>query len=95
MFGSGSLLAGLAQADTAPPKYSADVPPYITTPDSVDTRIGTLTFRDGAPDPETVQTLYDQIDFSRGIQAFLTGMSATSVYALCDGFAAGRGDHAG
>lgn len=86
MFGSGSLLAGLAQADIAPPKYSADVPPYITTPDSVDTRIGTLTFRDGAPDPETVQTLYDQIDFSRGIQAFLTGMSATSVYALCDGF---------
>jgi len=28
----------------------------------------------------------DQLDFSRGIEAFLTGMSATSVYALCNGF---------
>jgi hypothetical protein len=69
-----------------PPKYSADVPPWITTPNTVETRIGTLRFNDGAPDENTVKTVYDQIDFSRGIEAFLTGMSATSVYAACDGF---------
>jgi len=33
----------------------------------------------------TVQIAYDQVDFSRGIDAFLTGMSATSVYAICHG----------
>jgi hypothetical protein len=85
-FGLVSFLAGSVQAEDAKPKYSADVPSYITTPDTVDTRIGTLKFRDGAPDAETVRKVYDQIDFSRGIDAFLTGMSATSVYALCDGF---------
>jgi hypothetical protein len=69
-----------------PPKYSADVPSSITTPDTVETRIGTLRFHDGAPDKKTIMTVYDQIDFSRGIEAFLTGMSGTSVYALCDGF---------
>ena len=69
----------------APPKYSPDVPAKITTPDTVETRIGTLRFKDGAPDPATVQLAYDQIDFNRGIDAFLTGMSATSVYAICRG----------
>jgi hypothetical protein len=75
---------GLA-ADVASPKYSPDVPAKITTPDTVETRIGTLRFRDGAPDVETVQLAYDQLDFGRGIDAFLRGMSATSVYAFCRG----------
>jgi len=65
--------------------YKADVPPSITTPDSVETRIGPLKFFDGLPDDATVQKAYDQIDFGRGIEAFLTGMPAASVYALCEG----------
>jgi len=82
------LLASLASpiaAEAVEPKYSADVPDYITTPDTVETRIGTLKFRDGAPDDATVQKVFDQLDFSRGIEAFLTGISGTSVYAACDG----------
>jgi hypothetical protein len=35
-------------------KYKADVPPSITTPDSVETRIGTLKFFDGLPDDATI-----------------------------------------
>ena len=35
-----SLAATFAEAQTAP-KYSAKVPPYITTPDKVETSIGT------------------------------------------------------
>jgi len=69
----------------APPKYAPDVPAKITTPDTVDTRIGTLHFKDGAPDSATVQLAYDQLDFGRGVDAFLRGMSATSVYAACRG----------
>ena len=67
------------------PKYSADIPSYITTPDTVETRIGTLRFNNGVPDQKTVQMVYDQIDFGRGIEAFLKGMAATSVYAVCQG----------
>jgi hypothetical protein len=77
------LFAGLP---ATPPKYLPDVPAKITTPDTVETRIGTLRFKDGGPDPATVQLAYDQLDFGRGIDAFLTGMSATSVYAMCRGF---------
>lgn len=45
----------------ASPKYVPDVPAKITTTDTVETRIGTLRFKDGAPDPATVQLAFDQI----------------------------------
>ncbi len=75
----------LAGADKPAPKYSAKVPSYITTPDTVNTRIGPLKFFDGLPDPETVQKVYDNLDFARGVEAFLSGMPAASVYAACEG----------
>ena len=88
----GLLTAALAWALTAPiavsqtaPKYSAKVPPYITTPDRVETRIGTLRFFDGLPDSETVQKVYDNLDFTRGVEAFLSGIPAASLYAACEG----------
>ena len=71
----------------AAPKYSPDVPKKITTPDTVQTRLGTLRFRDGAPDAKTVELAYDQLDLVRGVDAFLKGMSATSVHAVCAGLA--------
>lgn len=67
------------------PKYSADVPPSILTPDKVETRLGTLKFFDGMPDKETVQTVYDNLDFARGVETFLAGMPAASLYAVCEG----------
>ena len=75
-----------AWAQNAPtPKFSADVPPSIKTPDTVQRRIGTLRFFDGAPDEKTVQTVHDQLDFGRGVEAFMAGMRAASVYAVCEG----------
>jgi hypothetical protein len=75
----------LSGMPSAGPKYAPDVPAKITTPNTVETRVGTLHFKDGAPDPATVQLAYDQLDFGRGVDAFLRGMSATSVHALCRG----------
>jgi hypothetical protein len=72
--------------DIKVPTYAAKVPPEIETPDTVQTRIGNLKFQDGAPDQDTVSMVYDQLDFSRSIEAFLQGMRGTSVYALCKGF---------
>jgi hypothetical protein len=86
---SGALLAGfgsLGPAQSADkPKYSANVPGSIETPDTVQTSIGTLRYKDGAPDKNTVKLVYDQLDLSRGIEAFMQGMPATSVYAICRG----------
>ena len=67
-------------------KMTTDIPPEITTPDSVETRIGTLKFFDGFPDDATTQKAYDNIDFQRGVEAFLAAMPGASVYALREGF---------
>jgi hypothetical protein len=84
VFQTGAQTRGGSSA--ALPKYAPDVPTKITTPDTIETRIGTLRFRDGTPDSATVQLAYDQLDFGRGVDTFLKGMSATSVHALCRGF---------
>jgi hypothetical protein len=64
---------------------TTDIPASITTADSVDTRLGTLTFSDGFPDDRTVQKVYDNLDFQRGVQAFLDSLPAASFYALRTG----------
>ena len=38
-------------------------------------------FKDGFPDDATVQKVYDNLDFQRGVQAFLTAMPAASLAA--------------
>lgn len=72
------LASGAVFAQT----YKTDIPPSITMPDSVETRLGTLTFKDGFPDDATVEKVYDNLDFQRGVQAFLTAMPAASLVAM-------------
>ena len=68
------------------PKYSADVPESVKTPDVVHTdKLGTLRFFDGMPDEATVRKCYDNLDFSRGVETFLTGIPACSQYAFIRG----------
>ena len=80
-------MAGQERVPPAPKlKMTTDIPAQITTPDSVETRLGTLRFFDGFPDDATVEAIYDNLDFQRGVQAFLTAMPGASVYALREGF---------
>ena len=64
------------------PKMATDTPAAIAIPDSIETRLGTLRFTDGFPDDATVQKLYDNLDFQRGVQAMLTAMPAASLAAI-------------
>ena len=66
-------------------KMTTDIPASITTPDSVKTSLGTLRFFDGFPDEATVKKVYDNLDFQRGVQVFLTSIPAASAYAFRTG----------
>ncbi len=57
----------------------------ISTPDKVETSIGTLKFFDGAPYPETAEKVYDYLDTMRGVDTFLKGMPGASLDALIKG----------
>ena len=81
------LLATLTTVDAQQVKYkmTTDIPASITTPDIVETSIGTLRFFDGFPDDATVQKVYDNLDFQRGVEAFLTGLPGASLVAMRKG----------
>jgi hypothetical protein len=75
-------------SDAPKMKMTTDIPESITTPDRVETRIGTLEFFDGIPTKETSQLVYDYLDFSRAMETFLNGVPAASMEALRLGAAA-------
>uniref|UniRef100_A0A0G4HW96 DUF1254 domain-containing protein n=1 Tax=Chromera velia CCMP2878 TaxID=1169474 RepID=A0A0G4HW96_9ALVE len=57
-------------------------PPGVGTPDEVETRLGTLKLRDGVPDASTAEKVYENLDFQRGVQAFLSTIQVASMFAL-------------
>ena len=67
------------------PIVSKDVLESISTPNEVETSIGTLEFHDGAPLPETAQKVYDYLDTMRAADTFMKGMPGASLKALIDG----------
>jgi hypothetical protein len=58
----------------------------VSTPDRVESRLGTLEFDDGAPSEETAALLYDHLDFVNGVQAFLGAIPGASLAAMRRGF---------
>jgi hypothetical protein len=49
------------------------------SPETIDTRIGKLSFESGYPAQDTVQKLYDEMDFQRACQAYLWGIPAVGL----------------
>jgi hypothetical protein len=64
----------------------ADIPKSVITPDTVETRLGTLNFKDGVPDAATTQKLYDELDYIHAVDAFINGYPLVSQLALQKGF---------
>ena len=81
------LLTLIATAKSAPaedptPGFNTKIPESIMTPDTVETRIGTLKFFDGIPTKETSALVYDNLDFLRGVESFLNGVPAASIEGM-------------
>jgi hypothetical protein len=60
-------------------------PPSITTPDVVESRIGTLEFTDGMPSQDTLDKVYDNLDFTHAFEAFVNTMLGVSMHAMHQG----------
>jgi len=72
----GALLASMTLTSASAETYRTTTPvaPGVATPDHLDTSIGTLTLTDGTPTPETVEKIYDNLDRSRALQAYLLAL---------------------
>ncbi|NNE17099.1 MAG: DUF1254 domain-containing protein, partial [Myxococcales bacterium] len=82
------LVPGVPRAKPSkrPPKMRSEIPASILTPALVQTRIGSLEFMDGFPTDDTVERVYDHLDFIRGVGTFLTTLSGASLVAMRRGF---------
>jgi hypothetical protein len=80
------VLAMLALPHVATAQASTGLPPAITTPDQVESRLGTLDFKDGAPSQATLDKVYDHLDFTHAFRAFVDTLQGVSIHAIRKGF---------
>ncbi len=80
-----TVLVVLAATGSARAQTSTGVPAELTTPDKVESRIGTLDFNDGAPSRATLDKVYDNLDFTHAFRAFTDTMQGVSIHALRKG----------
>jgi len=59
----------------------------LSTPDALDTRIGTLRFLDGVPTPDTTAAVLDHLTFTHALSTYLDAFPIASTYAMREGFA--------
>ncbi len=78
------LLCALALA-TASAQSDSAIPSSIVTPDKVESRIGTLDFRDGQPSEATLDNIYDNLDFEHAVRAFSDTLQGVSIHAIRKG----------
>ena len=65
---------------------SPATPKSLITPDKVETRIGTLDFKDGAPTVATAEKIRDTLDFTRALNVYNNSFRGASAYAIGKGF---------
>jgi hypothetical protein len=55
-------------------KYETPIAPGVAVPDKIESSIGTLKLHYGYPDAATIQKIYDNLDRSRALQAYMLGI---------------------
>jgi len=83
------LMWATMNCTSAPPKPKAmkmttPIAPGVATPDKLDTSIGTLRLKDGVPEPETADKIYDNLDRSRALQAYLLAIPIVNQAGMRD-----------
>jgi len=81
-----ALVALFAAAFSVNAQVSQQTMDSISTPAKVETRIGTLDFKDGMPSKETIAKVYDNLDFTHAFEAFVNTFQGVSIAALHKGF---------
>ena len=65
-------------------KFSTPMPPGVAVPDKIESSIGTLNLRYGYPETDTVEKIYDNLDRSRALQAYLMAIPIVNQAGMRD-----------
>ena len=78
-------ISSLALAAALGPAW-AEVPEAtiesLSAPARIETRIGTLEFKDGVPSAETAERIFDTLDFTNALNVYNNSFRGASAYAL-------------
>jgi hypothetical protein len=79
------MVTGCATAP-APQQYKMTTPiaPGVAVPDRIESLIGTLNLNYGYPEAETVEKIYDNLDRSRALQAYLLAIPVVNQAGMRD-----------
>lgn len=77
-------LALPAWADAPQMKMTTPIAPGVMVPDKVETSIGALNLHYGYPDDATTQKVYDNLDASRALQAYLLAIPIVNQVGMRD-----------
>ena len=82
------FVAGLAACLALPAsaEVSQETIEALGAPERMETRVGTLEFKDGAPTAETAQTVFDTLDFTRALNVYNNSFRGASALGLQKGF---------
>jgi len=80
---AGSIALLLPQPATAQPAPA--IPPSLVTPDKVETSIGTLEFKDGAPSVATAEKVRDALAFTAALNVFNNSFRGASAMRSAKG----------
>lgn len=65
-------------------KYSTPIAPGVAVPDKIESSIGTLNLSYGYPSADTVEKIYDNLDRSRALQAYLMAIPIVNQAGMRD-----------
>ncbi|SEI20512.1 Uncharacterized conserved protein [Rhizobium tibeticum] len=71
LMGMGTASADTATASAQTYKMTTPIAPGVAVPDKIESSIGTLNLNYGYPSADTVDKIYDNLDRSRALQAYL------------------------
>jgi hypothetical protein len=64
------------------PSMQTEIPASVLPPNRVKTRIGAVELVHGVPTPDTTKRLYENLDFIRGVDTFLSTLPGASLVAM-------------
>jgi hypothetical protein len=81
-----ALVTGCVSTAPSAKQYKMTTPiaPGVAVPDKVESSIGTLNLSDGFPAPDTIEKIYDNLDRSRALQAYLLAIPIVNQAGMRD-----------
>jgi hypothetical protein len=82
-----ALLVTALTATANAQKFKTEIAPGVAVPDEIDSSIGQLRLDYGYPRPETAEKIYDNLDRSRALQAYLMAIPIVNQAGMRDSLA--------